>query len=280
MILKTRTKMLIARILQQILLHIKKDKNPIVKVMRKNIYYKLDLLEGIDLAILLGVYEKTTVRAYNKIIKAGDVVFDIGANIGAHTLQFADLVGNSGIVVAFEPTDYAFMKLKDNVVLNPRLSSQIILNQMMLVDSDVKKESMPELYSSWPLIPSNNVHPEHLGRKMKTSNARSTTLDTYMRKKKTTKVNLIKIDVDGYEYHVLKGAMSTIKKYKPLIIMELCPYVLNETGHDVDEIIEIFKELEYKISDMSSGKVFPDDPGFIKSLIPKGASQNIIAQKK
>jgi hypothetical protein len=87
MIIKTKTKVLIAKIISRFLLKLKRDRKPIVEVTRKNILYLLDLQEGIDLAIYLGFYEYSTVQAYRKLIKKGDYVIDIGANIGAHTLM-------------------------------------------------------------------------------------------------------------------------------------------------------------------------------------------------
>ena len=61
---------------------------------RHGVNWALDLNEGIDLYIyLMGAYEPREMQAYERVIRPGHVVFDIGANIGAHTLHFARLVG-------------------------------------------------------------------------------------------------------------------------------------------------------------------------------------------
>jgi hypothetical protein len=76
-----------------------------VRLRRRGIRWDLDLAEGIDLSIyLLGAFEPRLVGAYRKLIRPGACILDIGANIGAHTLQFAQLVGDRGKVVAYEPT--------------------------------------------------------------------------------------------------------------------------------------------------------------------------------
>ena len=62
-----------------------------------SINWRLDLLEGID---LLGSFEPLTVRAYRGIVRPGDTVLDIGANVGAHTLPLAQLVGETCRVIA------------------------------------------------------------------------------------------------------------------------------------------------------------------------------------
>jgi len=281
MIIKTRTKVLIARIISRVVQSLRLNKNPTTVVTRKNICYRLDLNEGIDLAIYLGVYENSTVKAYRRLIKNGDYVIDIGANIGAHTLQFADLVGDSGRVIAFEPTDYAFSKLQTNIGLNPRLSARIIANQIMLAENESEsKDSLPELYSSWPLIPGGVVHPDHWGKKMTTLTAKLTTLDSYIHDHDIHKVDVVKMDVDGYEYSVLKGSISMIRKFCPVFVMELCPYLLEEAGHDIGEILAIFESVNYQMRDIVSGRLLPSNRERLCSLISKGASVNIIVSKR
>src|SRR6478672_6409918 len=81
-------------------------------VRRGGIFYDLDLSQGIDFAIYLGnIYERQTRSALRELVSPTSLVLDIGANIGAHTLHLAQLVGPEGRVLAFEPTDFAFRKL-------------------------------------------------------------------------------------------------------------------------------------------------------------------------
>ena len=78
----------------------------------------------IDFAIYLGgMFERNTALALRKLVRPSSLVLDIGANIGAHTLRLANLVGSSGRVFAFEPTDFAYSKLQANLDLNPALAS-------------------------------------------------------------------------------------------------------------------------------------------------------------
>ncbi len=94
---------------------------------RRGVAWTLDLREGIDFSIwLLGAFELSTVRAYQRILRPGAIVLDIGANIGAHTLHLARAVGTEGKVWAIEPTDYAMGKLKTNIALNPELAPRIV----------------------------------------------------------------------------------------------------------------------------------------------------------
>src|SRR5260221_2442029 len=89
------------------------------KVVRDGIAYDLDLSQGIDFAIYLGgMFERDTARALIRLVEPSSLVVDIGANIGAHTLRLAKLVGPHGQGLAFEPTEFAFAKLKQNLKLN------------------------------------------------------------------------------------------------------------------------------------------------------------------
>jgi len=96
-----------------------------VRSTRGGIRWDLDLAEGIDLPIYLpGAFEPRLIRAYGRLIRPGACVVDIGANIGAHTLHFARLVGGRGKVVAYEPTGYAYRKLVANNSEAARTRSQ------------------------------------------------------------------------------------------------------------------------------------------------------------
>ncbi|MEP7320813.1 MAG: FkbM family methyltransferase [Saprospiraceae bacterium] len=94
-------------------------KSDITFVKRKKINWHLELNEGIDFSIyLLGSFEPGTINLYSKLLqnKPNAVVFDIGANIGSHTLPLAKIISpGKGIVYAFEPTKWAFEKLQRNI---------------------------------------------------------------------------------------------------------------------------------------------------------------------
>ncbi|HEY6705131.1 MAG TPA: FkbM family methyltransferase [Xanthobacteraceae bacterium] len=119
---------------------------------RRDVNWELELNEGIDLAIYLGLYQRIPRRAA-RWITPGALVLDIGANIGAHSLPLARAVGRDGVVVAVEPTDYAFCRLQANAALNPDLQSRLILVQAALTaqtDGPGPKENA-RFYSRWPL---------------------------------------------------------------------------------------------------------------------------------
>ena len=126
-------------------------------VVRDGVTYDLDLSQGIDFGIFLGnIYERRTKVALRKLVSPASLVLDIGANIGAHTLHLAQLVGPNGRVMAFEPTDFAFRKLSRNLELNPSLASRIEAFHYFLTAKD--KTNVPNaIYSSWLCSSSDNL---------------------------------------------------------------------------------------------------------------------------
>ena len=137
LVIRTKHKILLARFIQvPIIFFIKLFKKTIkFLVCREGINWFVDLNEGIDFSIfLIGKFELKTSSYLKSIIKEGDIIFDVGANIGAHTLPMAKSVGENGIVHAFEPTKFAFNKLTKNISLNPNLGKRIVANQIMLTE--------------------------------------------------------------------------------------------------------------------------------------------------
>ena len=253
---------------------------PEVVARRGGLTWKLDLREGIDLAIFLfGTFERATITACRRHVRPGDVALDIGANVGSHTLHLAKFVGPSGRVIAFEPTTFAYRKLLANVALNPDLALRITAEQIMLVDTGARP-LQPALYSSWPLTSQADLHAQHRGRLMSTAGARGLSLDEYLESERVPSVALMKLDVDGHECAVLRGATDTIRRFRPLIVMEVAPYVLREVGHELGDLVEIIRSLGYELRSQTTGASLPSDPEDLRALIPDGAGMNVLVTSR
>jgi FkbM family methyltransferase len=213
----------------------------IVHASIAGINYKLDLGEVIDVGIYLNRYEPDMAAAMEKLCRPGSTVLDIGANIGAHTLRIAKLVGESGRVYAFEPTDYAYQKLVHNISLNQ--FRNIIPIQIVLSDRNLLRQSV-SFRSSWPTKGS---------PKDRESVVDFTRLDDWYKKGNIDHVDLIKLDVDGNEYSVIMGAKSLLANQRPPILMEV--WGPNFT-HDSQNPFVVLKQLGYKFYHISSGEVY------------------------
>jgi FkbM family methyltransferase len=245
---------------------------------RRGIRYELDLSEGIDLAIYLGgMFERRTAMALARLVEPSALVLDIGANIGAHTLTMAKLVGSEGRVMAFEPTDFAFSKLRRNLDLNPLLASRVETHRCFLTDRD-GVDVPTAIYSSWPLTVEAGLHPKHLGREMQTESAQARSLDSILGERANRKVQLVKLDVDGFECDVLRGATAMLSSLRPIFVMELAPYSLEERGSSLEELLSHFIPNGYAFYDEWTHKRLPSTAKELRRLVADGASRNVVAR--
>ncbi|MFH1344274.1 MAG: FkbM family methyltransferase [Pseudomonadota bacterium] len=246
-------------------------------VVRDGVTYDLDLSQGIDFAIFLGnFYERQTRAALRKLVTPGALVLDIGANIGAHTLSLAQLVGSGGSVMAFEPTDYAFRKLSRNLALNPLLAARVDARHCFLTAVD--GTGIPKaIYSSWPLAVEEGLHAKHLGREMQTEAAQARSLDSILAERADRNVQLVKLDVDGFECEVLRGASSMLRDARPIFVMELAPYVLEERGTSLEELLSFFIPHGYAFYDERTHNPLPSTANELQRMIANGAGINAVA---
>src|ERR1700687_4430453 len=247
-------------------------------VVRDGVTYDLDISQGIDFAIYLGgMFERATAIPWAKLTEPSSLVLDIGANIGAHTLHLASLVGPQGRVMAFEPTDFAFRKLRRNLDLNPSLASRVEAFHCFLTGSD--GASVPNaIYSSWPLAVEAGLHAKHLGREMQTEQAQARSLDSIISERADRKVQLVKLDVDGFECDVLRGATALLRDVRPIFVMELAPYLLEERGLSLDELLSYFIPNGYRFYDERTQKQLPSKANELRGLVADGASMNVVVR--
>jgi FkbM family methyltransferase len=248
-------------------------------VVRGDIAWDLDLGEGIDFAIyLLGAFERSSIRAYTRLIKPGAVVVDVGANIGAHTLPFAQLVGPGGHVFAFEPTSYAFNRLQRNLSLNPALARRVSAYQAMLAE---QSGDVPDadLYARWPLrLETEARHSTHLGVATSTEGAEVVSLDDWAARHNISRIDFVKIDVDGHECRVLRGARETLRRFRPSLLVEFMPYGLEEAGASLDELVQILTDLHYTFLRIPGLTSLPDATPLLQDIIPAGGSLNVLCR--
>jgi len=155
-----------------------------------------------------GVYEQATTLFIQQHLKAGDTFVDAGANIGYLSLVAAATVGKNGTVHAFEPVKSTHTLLKNNIDLNE--FSQINCHQLGLgsQNQEVIIYSENENRGGASIVNQRSEQKESI---------KICPLDAVLGEEK---VDLLKIDVEGYEFEVLKGAEQTIRKNHPTIILE------------------------------------------------------------
>jgi FkbM family methyltransferase len=181
-----------------------------------------------------GSWEGHLVNLYYNLIKENNIVIDIGANIGYHSVHFGNIVGSSGRVFSFEPQKLIYDILSTNILKNGL--SNIITQYNIGLSS--KKQTM--YLSNIKDMTYDNGMVNFGGVQLNDeitggSIINVQTLDNIF----TGNVDFIKIDIEGMESEVIKGATKTIKNSLPIIFIEI--------SKNHDEIYSFFKENEYEI---------------------------------
>jgi FkbM family methyltransferase len=277
--LTTKSKIKIASALSQVVRtarRVVRSSSDNVLVNREGISWRLDLKEGIDFGIFLGLYERSTKLAIRRWVRTGFTVLDIGANIGTHSLELARQAGATGAVFAFEPTLFAYSKLLDNLALNAGLALTVKAERLFLAAAD-NRPAMDQVYSSWPLVHLDGLHATHGGLSQSTDGVPIISLDSYLKRAGVQGVDFIKLDVDGFECEVLEGAKACLEKFRPTILMELAPYCLREHGASLERLIDLLRLRGYRFAKLN-GQELPIDARKLDRKIPEGASMNVIAR--
>lgn len=168
-----------------------------------------------------GEYSELELKTILKFINEGDVIFDIGANIGCFSVPFAKKVGSSGKVYAFEPQKFIFNLLKKNIECNELKNVQIFNNAIgssnTILELNDFDYSQPGNFGGIGLKEDydNSYCAKIKGTKK--NKIETFTLNKFLNLKKC---NFLKIDVELMELSVLDGAKDFINKFKPIIWIE------------------------------------------------------------
>ena len=265
--MKTKSKIFLAKIVSKIItFFISKNQT----VIRNKINWSLNLDEGIDLSIFLFGSSEKKVLNFSKLLQKKNtpiIIIDIGANIGSVSLIIAKKLENSK-VFAIEPTNYAFQKLSKNLELNDDLKDKIFLKQLFI--SNNKKPQ--KVWSSWNFEKSENKHQKHMGTLKEIKENSYIGLEKFIETEKLTNVDFIKLDVDGYELDVLRSGEKFLTKTKPIIFIELAPYLYPEFGYSCEELVKYIISLNYSFLDENLIKI-EDIFSVIKNM-KDGSSKN------
>lgn len=190
----------------------------------------LDLNDsGISKDLLLaGIREPRHTDLIKDIVKPGDIVFDIGANIGYYALLESRLVGPNGKIYAIEPVPTNVELLKNNIKLNNFNNIEVF--QLAISDKDGENQIYLSEKSNWCSMINNS-------EKTGSIPVKTAKLDTFVRGKKFP--DLVRMDVEGYEIEIINGMDEMLSASNPLkVIIEMHCCMLNDLGFGLIEKME------------------------------------------
>jgi FkbM family methyltransferase len=171
-------------------------------------------------------WEPDVVRKIVSTIRPGMTVVDVGAHVGYYTLVFAKYVGATGRVISFEPLPANFALLEKNVELN-QLKHVDLFNSAIFSRSGDLAISIPPDSNSGEASVMQPPGDNQLHVPATTLDLVSSNLDL--------KPDFLKIDVEGCEFEVLRGAQQTIRTCRPRMLIELHHFDGNLAGHPVPD---------------------------------------------
>lgn len=181
------------------------------------------------------VSDKTERNLMKMFVHPGDCVFDIGANIGIYSVYLSRLVGNTGVVHAFEPDVTNFLRLTQHTRLlqNVRIHQQAVGNFTGPI----------ALYVSEDLNVDHRTYPSDSSRKVR--QIACIRLDEYFQGQK---VDFIKMDIQGYEYEALQGMRRLLQQNPQIkLIMEFWPYGLRLAGSSPSAVLQLLEECNFHV---------------------------------
>ena len=186
-----------------------------------------------------GYYEKELGDLLNKIVKPGDVFLDLGANIGYFSLLVATNFP-SVKVISFEPVQELFQNMNDNISLNS-------IKNISTVHAAVGETSEEkELFVAAPdnLGMSSFYQPGNYSGK--TERVKVVTIDDWFKTSGLSKMDVIKLDIEGSELAALKGMKEILQKQKPILIVEVNPETLSMFNLKPFDIYDYLKQLNFE----------------------------------
>ncbi len=185
----------------------------------------------------------TPIKKLIEHCKPGQVIMDVGTNIGFVAMNFAKKVGPTGRVFGFEPFPLTYEKLTRNLSLNKLENISVFPIALGAQNGHGTPLVMKENN-----LGRNKIIPEEGGGQIQI-----TTIDLFCEEHHISKLDLIKLDVEGFEFQVLQGAAQTIQKFHPKLFVEISDQNLQEQGTSPQQVLDYIKSFGYTLRDAKTG---------------------------
>ena len=199
--------------------------------------------------VLDGPWEPFETRVFRSLLGPGMRVIDLGANFGHYSLLAGLAVGPDGRVDALEPLPANVRTLRINAGLNGL--SALHVHQAACGDRDGEVDFFPDLDNpgGHSLTQGNTLRGD---APLKVPVFR---LDTFLAREAPERPpHLIKMDTQGAEAAILRGAEETLIRYRPLLVVEFWPWGLRNSGEQPSRLPARLEELGYTLSDIREGE--------------------------
>jgi FkbM family methyltransferase len=186
----------------------------------------------------LGRKDYYDVYHLQRLLQPGHVFLDIGANFGYYSVMLASRLNKQGVIHAFEPNPPTLARLRHHVAING-LEDVIRVHAVALSDqAGTAALAMRE----------GNTGSAHIVSSAAASApVRLTTLDAFCDEQRLARLDAVKIDVEGFEERVLLGGQQSLRRWRPMLLLELEPARLAEKQTSAERVARLLEELGYAL---------------------------------
>ncbi len=234
---------------------------------KNDILLKLEISDWVQENLyFLDAYEDSELLFMKSILKDGSIFIDIGANIGLYSLIASKLVKENGNIYAFEPYPKNRKVFNENITLNN--FKNITVESFAITD----KESEITLFYN-----NENANLGMVSAYITDSDnalkVKTISLDSYVKKQQITKIDFIKLDIEGGEYTALLGMQNVLANFSPILMIEILDYVPFAKNTNQDKIVSFLAKFEYQ-------KWFINNDGTLSKSQKNTNRMNFIFTKK
>ena len=204
----------------------------------------LDPRDDISRTILISLssrWEPEVWQAISSGLPEGGVLFDVGAHIGYDSLKASAKVGPRGRVVAFEPNPSILPILRDNIAASD--AHNVIVQPIACTDTEQTLTLFDATLGG--NSGSSSLSQRNAGPVTRSYTVRGRPIDDVLPELGLTRVDVVKVDVEGAELLVLRGAARTLRRFHPKLIVEVVPRQLESMGTSVEELETFVGSLGY-----------------------------------
>mgnify|MGYP001561775123 CR=1 FL=1 len=201
-----------------------------------------------------------------RILKNPQVIIDIGANYGTYSFFLSKLYPEAKIF-SFEPATSSYSILK-RIINHFRLRNVFAIKKGLGEKEEIKEIIMPKHYTIIAYVADKNTKKN---KEDSSEKIEITTLDSFIQRNKIKSIDFIKCDIEGFELNAFKGAQKTLRKFKPIIFVEIEQRHTEKYNLDSQHILNFLKKLGYRSYSVSGNiieridKIIPEIPLYIFS---------------
>ncbi len=193
--------------------------------------------------MMFKTHEPLSTKILSKLLKPGMVCLDVGSNIGYYACLESLIVGKTGKILAIEPSPINFKYLQKNANLQETKNIETFNFACGNYNGTVKFAISDR--SNWSRVVSDDLIDSPPDSIITEKEIPIKKIDTFLPLQKIEKIDFLRMDVEGYEYNILKGCTETIKQFRPLFHIEVHLFLLGK--EKTLELFNLFRYLNYEV---------------------------------